>query len=361
MTSTNTANELELITALLGELGFTLENEQPHLKGERSLMQAVTTQSGKKFILLGRQQGDNRRVVIKITNDLGGKAELEHEQKCRKVLQQINFAYDVFFSPEEILFTEQHGYTISVQAFIEQECAFLDRPLKEQFTIALKAFKGQESAHATTYAHTRLVRSSFGSIDAQGYLEAFTTFKRKSISVQPKNTGLKELLEKAHALLSEHLYTIEQYSGFLTHVDFVPHNIRVSGSTIYLLDHSALRFGNKYEGWARFVNFMTLYNRPLEAALVQYVRDNRTPEESLALKLMRIYRLGEIIWYYIDKLEKTSGDLHLLTEKRVQFWSDVLGATLNDAPVDEQIVEEYKKIRDTLRSEEEKKRQIGLH
>ncbi len=141
----------------------------------------------------------------------------------------------------------------------------------------------------------------------------------------------------------------------------MPHNIRIVGDDIYLLDHSSLRFGNKYEGWARFLNFMALYNPPLEQALLQYVRENRSSEESESLQCMRVYRLGEIIWYYVSTLAKSSGDLRVLNEKRVAFWTNVLEAILENKPVPEDVLTEYKRTRDSLRTPEERQRQIGLH
>ena len=76
---------------------------------------------------------------------------------------------------------------------------------------------------------------------------------------------------------------------------------------------------------------------------------------------MRIYRLGEIIWYYTDTLDKTSGDLHALEKKRIIFWSEVLRALLNDSPLEESVRKAYIQARDALRSAEEKQRQVGLH
>ncbi len=338
--------ELAIVEPILNRLGYGLEKHQSHLGGERYLMQAVTTTSGRKLILLGHRVGDGRRVVIKATRDKAGIRELVHERECREVLKKINFAYQTFFSPEEVLFKNEEGYTLSIQTFIEQESPFLERPLKEQFRLALRAFKAQESAHATTYRHIKLIQKTFGTMDAARYLAMFKKFG--------DNTRAQKLLEA-------NWETIERYCGFLTHVDFVPHNFRVRDDNIYLFDHSSLRFGNKYEGWARFLNFMTLYNPELEKALLQYVGDNRAEEELLSLKLMRIYRLGEIIWYYSDKIEKSSGDLRTLNKARVEFWSEVLKATLEGRELPEQIREEYKKTRDSLRSEEEKQRQIGLH
>lgn len=353
-------SELDKISRILKKLGYTLEEKQPHISGERFLSEAVTTAHGRKFILVGNNDAGGK-VIIKATSDKKGGQEIEHERKCREVLKEIKFAYQTFFTPAETLFIKKDGHTISIQEFIEQERPFLERGTPEQFGLALKAFKAQESAHATTYAHERLVRKNFGSIDAKEYLKVFEKFKKDIASHFSKNEELAENLKKAEKILEENKKTIEQYCGFLTHVDFVPHNIRIADRNIYLLDHSSLRFGNKYEGWARFLNFMALYNPSLESALTEYVKNNRTEEESLSLKLMRIYRLGEIIWYYTNTLAKTSGDLYTLNTKRVQFWTEVLKAMLENKNVSKEIVEKYKNDRNSLRSEEEKERQIGLH
>ncbi len=352
--------ELHAVMPLLEKLGYELEKEQPHAGGERYLMQAVTTASGKKLILLGRRKSDNLRVVIKTTNDSAGIRELEHERKCRRVLEKINFAYQTFLAPQELLYNNHNGRLISIQVFIEQKSSFLARPLPEQFALALRAFKTQESAHATTYGHERLIESTFGTMHADDYLKNFETF-RTNISRHEPRLVLDSFLGEAARFLAENCATIEQYSGFLTHTDFVPHNIRVSDDHIYLLDHSSLRFGNKYEGWARFVNFMTLYNPPLADTLIEYVHSNRPSEESLALKLMRVYRLGEIIWYYVNTLDKCGEDLCTLNTERVKFWTRVLTAVLHDERVPPEALTQYRDRRDALRSEEEKKRQKDLH
>ncbi len=352
--------ELRMVAPLLETLGFELEAEQPHTGGERYLMQAVTTASGKKLILLGRRKNDGLRVVIKITNDPDGMHELEHEQECRLILQKINFAYRVFLAPRELLFTKRNGWLIAVQTFIEQESTFLARPLREQFALALRAFKAQEGAHATTYGHERLIKSTFGTMHADDYLKNFEMF-RINISHHAPQIVSDVLLGETARFLTENRMVIEQYSGFLTHTDFVPHNIRVKDGEIYLLDHSSLRFGNKYEGWARFVNFMTLYNPPLADALVEYVHSNRPPEELLALKLMRVYRLGEIIWYYVSTLDKCGEDLCALNTERAKFWTRILTAVLHDERISPEALEQYRTRRDALRSEDEKIRQRNLH
>lgn len=355
------AHEIPRAKRILHEVGYTLDQEQPHIGGERYLMQAVTTASGRKLILLARRDRDHVRAVVKITDDSAGKQELAHERACRSILSRIKFAYRVFHSPEELFYGERDGRLISIQQFIPQEHAFLERPLPEQFTFALAAFKAQESAHATTHEHARLIASTFKTMRADDYRTQFEQFRMNILREAPPGLALSETLEGGAHYLEAARGEIERYAHFLTHTDFVPHNFRINKGVLYLLDHSSLRFGNKYEGWARFINFMTLYNPELANALIRYVADNRTPEESVALKAMRVYRLGEIIWYYIHTLSKCSGDLHTLNAARATFWAQVLHATLRDEPVPEQTLAAYRALREKLRDADEKRRQQGLH
>ena len=76
---------------------------------------------------------------------------------------------------------------------------------------------------------------------------------------------------------------------------------------------------------------------------------------------MRIYRLGEIIWYYTRTLKKSTGDLLTLNTIRAKFWTNVLEAQLREEELIPSILQEYKASRDSLRSEDEKKRQVNLH
>ena len=354
------ASELLALKPILAKHGIALDEEQRHMQGERYLMQAVTTTSGKKLILTGTR-GDGTRVIIKATRDQGGVREIQHERMCREILKKIDFAGSIFHTPEELFFITENGFTCTIQKFIDQSQTFLERTLEEQCTFALHAFKAQESAHATTAKHRTLIKRMYGIRTAKVYLHTFQTFIANIGIAQPKNALLGRLLDEALDTLRQNKGTIEQYSGFLTHTDFVPHNIRIHGDTIYLLDHSSLTFGNKYEGWARFLNFMTLYNPALEEALINYVKDNRTPEESVALRMMRIYRLGEIIWYYIQTLEKSTGNLYRLNSARITFWSTVLGHILRSERVPSHVLTDYKNTRDVLRSDDEKKRQQNLH
>ncbi len=343
----NNKEELAKVTPILEGMGYTLDALQPHIAGERALTGPIG--GGHKLLLLGHD-AEGTRVVIKISTDKKAIAEMQHERVCRDLLEKIRFATEVFHSPRELAVEKRDGYTVLVTEFIEQDMAFLERPLAEQFALALKAFKAQEGAHATTYEHARAIVNTFGEMRAADYIEKLREYARETSGLEP-----------AVAFAEENKDTLEQYCGFLTHWDFTPQNIRVHGGTLYLLDHSSLRFGNKYEGWARFINFMELYNPPLAHTLVQYVADNRAPEESSALKCMRVYRLAELVRYYSGWLPRTTENLHQLAQARITFWKNILQAVLDDKEVSPVLVEEYKKTRDSLRSEEEKQRQQGLH
>jgi hypothetical protein len=354
------AREIPIIAALLLPHGIILDSEQPHTKGERFLMQALTTIGGKKLILLGTQAETGTKVVIKATSDLVGKQELTHERHCRTLLHTMNFSYEIFHSPREILFLEKNGYTIFVSEFIEQTSSFLERSIEEQFSYALGALKAQERTRATTASHITQIKRVFGTRTSDLYLGMFEAFIYTT-NTKYDNVKTKTILQEAYGALVSGATRIEQYGGFLTHTDFVPHNFRIKDGTLYLLDFSSLRFGSKHESWARFLNFMALYNPALEDLLVTYVEQNRSLEERESLKLMRLFRLGEIIAYYANTLEKSTGDLLTLNQTRIEFWTEVLAAELRNTRIDDSVRTTYKEKRETLRSASEKARQIGLH
>lgn len=346
--------KLTQIKPILQELGFALDKTQVHIAGERYIS------SSHKLVLVGSRIKDQGKVIIKVSVDDEGTTEIERERKCRQLLDQIDFAYHVFFSPAEILFTKQNGFTFLISEFIEQEKAFLERDIKEQFFLALRAFEGQEGAHATTYEHRALISKAFARYQASDYIKNVAQYEQ-DINLLFPDEQLKKLLTQSKEYLAKHKHIIDLYGDFLVHWDLVPHNIRVCEQKIYLLDHSSLRFGNKYESWARFINFMSLHNPSLEKMLLDYVKNNRRAHELLALKLMRIFRLIEIIWHYAHTLSKAEGNLLLLNKKRLTFWSQVLRAVYQDSFVSETIIKQYQEERDNLRSADELERQKGLH
>ncbi|MHB1117950.1 MAG: hypothetical protein ACYCZ7_00245 [Minisyncoccota bacterium] len=350
--------EIKNATPILQEHGFSLEANQPHIKGERYLTRPIG--GAKKILLLGKNHA-GVRVVIKIGSGKQGVKEIEHERICRDTLDKMDFAHNVLLSPKELLYIKKNGRAIIISEFIEQEMSFTERPIPKQFSLALSLLKAQEQAHATTHGHTRIVRRTFGEMHAKDYLKRCASYITETTALQTNNQQLKETLEKSFRLLEENKNTIEQYSGFLANWDLTPQNIRINKDRVYFLDHASFHFGNKHESWARFINFMSLYEPKVAQALVQYIQDNRTPEEPLSLKLMRIYRLVELIRFYAGWLPRTEGSTHTLASARIDFWHEVLNATLKDEFVPSEIVEKYKETRDALRSEEEKQRQIGLH
>ncbi len=357
------AEELAKALPLLVRLGFSIDEEQVHIGGERHLMvgmQDVGT-GGRKLTLLGRRTSDNRRVVIKVSSDRKGKEEIERERTCREVLRELTFSYRAFSTPEELVYRREGDFLISVVSYIAQDSTFLSRPLDEQFFLALKALETQEGVHATTYAHANTIRSIFGMAAAEEYIDGFNTFAKRARADDPSNKTLSDLLAEATAFLAEHRTTVERYSGFLTHADFVPHNLRIAENELYLLDYASVHFGNKYESWARFINFMTLYNPALERALMEYVRKNREADEYLSLRLMRIYKLGFLLQFYARSLHMTQGALQELTRERIHLWTQALRALLDDTFLPEERVRKHHEELERLRSPEEKQRQKELH
>lgn len=329
--------ELQNSAGLLNRLGISLEHEQPHVSGERYLM------SGRKLVLVGTYRGT--RAIIKVSSAESGKQEIRAEHHARELLQQLRFAYEAFSFPQELLWHDTRDIVLFVTAYIEKEKNFVDQPNEEQFALLLRGLKLQEAVHATTAAHARTIQHTFPLWGAREYLRTAATY------------GEPEALQA----LTEGREALERYCGFLTHTDYVPHNLRVHNGEIYLLDSTSLRFGNKHESWARLVNFMLLHNPPLADALVQYVRDNRAPEEYESLRLMRIYKAAQLVYFYKHSLEKTEGNLRTLTEARIEFWRHVMRACIADTTLPTGVVDTYRAVRDSLRSEEERERQKNLH
>jgi len=347
--------ELAAVTPFLAGEGYALDPEQPHIRGERYVF------SGPKLVLFGTRVEDKLRVVIKITRDSEQVRELEMERTRRELFKEIDFAYRTFAVPPLVVFGKHGAYTFMITEFIPQEKRFLDRSLPEQFFLALTAFEAQEGSHAATYEHLKRIKNTFEVMSAEGYANRARSYRKDVVQRIPEHTAAHEALARAGAALLRENELVERYCGFLTHWDFVPHNIRIHKGEIYLLDHTSIRFGNKYEGWARFLNFMALYHPELEEALLAYVRDNRRAEEVEVLRLMRLYRLSELIHMYAGILGRAEGDLVRLTNARIGFWTALLEAQLNAKPVYAGVVEVYKNTRDSLRDEDELKRQKDLH
>jgi hypothetical protein len=342
-------DNLKEIKDILAKIGITLEAEQPHVSGERFLM------AKDKFVLVGGYK-DNGKVAVKVSNNPSGERDIAMEKQARDILKSVSFAYDTIVFPNEVYFGKVGGYTIWAIEFIEQEKVFVEHTLEEQFFLILRAFEEQESFHATTYEHLEKVKKIFPILYAQEYSDEFV--KSRGSLDDPE---IRDTLSNAGIFLSDNKEVINKYANYLTHTDFVPHNFRVRHRKIYMLDCSpevrTVHFGNKYEGWARFLNYMVIHNPRLERLLSDYVRKNRGEEDYLSLRLMRVYKIGFLLDFYAKSLEKTEGDLRALTQERVAFWHEILKYILEDKDIPDGFVEDYKAKRDKLRSEEEKRRQ----
>jgi hypothetical protein len=345
-----TKEKLRVISNILKPIGFSLDKEQLHISGERFLM------TRNKLVLTGKSDNNQEKVIIKISDHFDGKNEIRQEKEARDFLQYLSFSDDTILFPKEIYFGEIEPYLIWVCKFIPQDKVFVAHTLEEQFFIILRAFESQEAFHATTFEHQKNIRKVFETFLAEDYLKDFRDFKN-AVSKNYTDDSLLKTMDKAEIILRENKDLINDYCNYLAHTDFVPHNFRVEEYFLYMLDCSAVHFGNKYEGWARFLNYMTIHNPELEHILGEYILKNRDKEEYENLKLMRIYKIGFLLKYHTESFNKTTGNLHDLTKKRIEFWQKVLEAIMDDRFVDREIINQYKKERDNLRSEEEKKRQ----
>lgn len=353
------SDELRGAEPILTSLGYTLDETQVHVSGERYLMARPRDVGGggKKLVLSGTRLSDGGRAIIKVSSDPAGQREIEREHEAREVLHTLNFARRTLFTPEEHLFTRRGKYLISITEYVPQNKPLLLRPLEEQFFLMLQALGIQEGVHATTSAHADVIRRAFGIAATDRYLSEFAQFRTASLRAVPDSPSLAQAFERASLFLQKYATDIERYCGFLTHADFVPNNLRVADHTVYLLDSASLHFGNKYEGWARLLNFMIHHNYELEQVLTRYVRENRGEEEYLVLRLMRVYKIGFLLMYYAQALERTEGPLHELTELRLSFWTDAMHAVLDDVPLSVECVGAYLEEQQKLRSEEEHARQ----
>ncbi len=341
----------EKLTEALASSGITLDEAQPHISGERFLL------SPAKLVLLGKDR-EGRQVVIKASNTKGqrGIEEITQEKKIRDTLGRINFAKDSLLIPEERLFTSANGYTILATDFIEQERIFIKHSLEEQFFLILRAFEAQEALHATTYEHVRQVAPIFKSTTPEQYCANFSSF-RLQIEMNYPDSELTLSFTRGEEILKENISVLSRYANYLSHTDFVPHNMRVKNRSVYILDQVAIEFANKYEGWARLLNYMIVHNPALERLLALHLAKNRSADENLDLKLMRIYKAGFLLNYYASVLPKTEGNLRALTLERLGLWTHILEALLEGREVESKFVEEYKNRRGELRTEEEKERQ----
>lgn len=349
-----TEKEIEAVKPILAAHDITLADNQPHISGERFLM------SGRKVVLVGTNNATRQRVIIKTSNDPQSVKEITHESITRNTLHELPFAYQPLLAPQELWQEKSAGRITVVSEYIEQETPYLSLPLTQQFDFILEAFQMLAGVHATTSAHTKRIKHIFGLWSATDYvnsLQSFIVDVQQTTSITPYVNGV--LLQAAQELNS-HTRETERYCNFLTHDDFALHNVRLHNQQIYLIDHASLRFGNKHESWARFMNYMLLYNRELEQALQTHLQLNAAEEELSSLRLMRMYKAAELIRYHSQAADRADGNIKTLSQKRVHFWTKILQSLFLKTAIKEEVILAYTAERDALRSEEEKRRQQEL-
>jgi hypothetical protein len=347
-TSYNDKNTQKDITTIAETLDINLDIEQLHVGGERAIL------SPSKFVLIGTKNSGGTRVVLKCAREAHGVNEITTEHNVRQALQDVHFADEDLSMPEEIFYGQCHGYTVLISEFIEQMQVFVDHSLREQFFMALQAFEAQEAFHATTREHRSFANRLFLSHSPERYLEDIDT---QIANITTHNSQLSRTLTQAATFVRSHTDILTAFDGYLIHTDFVPHNFRITDNQLYLLDYVSFAVGNKYESWARFINFMEIHSPALVPLLLQYVKDDRGESEYKSLQIMRVIKIIFLLNYYTNALPQTDGNLYTLTTTRLSLWHDILQAVIKDVAVTENTRLNYLAARDQLRTEEEKKRQ----
>jgi len=355
--------ELKKARRLAEHFGYHLDEAQVHTGGERYLMTGIQDVGGggKKLVLIGTNINDGKKVVIKYSSDQNGIKEIEQERRARETVAKIPFSYIPLLAPAEIAFQKKDGAVFFVTEYISEKTPLLKQPIQKQFRIALDGLKMQEGSHAIAHSHTKHIEKTLGLLSANDYIRSMDNYIYEIERFAPDNRSLVSTLAEAMRFFHENKEDVDRYCGFLTHADFAPHNLRIKDDHVYLLDFASVHFGNKYESWARLLNYMVLYNQEIEQALTQYVKINRSKEEYLSLRLMRVYKLVFLLHYYVISLHKTSGNLQLLTRERISFWTQVLNSVLQEKEIPSKKVDDFKKRRDSLRSSAEIARQKELH
>jgi hypothetical protein len=337
----------------LNGLEITLDKDQPNTKGERFLM------SGKKLVLIGKQK--NKKVVIKYSGDKSGIEEMESERENKHSFLSLDFIKSNFKFPGEIYWQRNKDYALMVTEFIEQGFSFIELPNDKQFYYMLSILESLDGVQATTTSHLKQITKSKHIKNAKDYLDQYLDWCTTIMTLMSKDRELMALLEKGKDIISAQLNLIQKYSSTLTHTDLVPHNFRIYNEEIYFLDHTSLIFGNKYENWARLINFMAIYNRELENNLVKYVKNNKSAEELLMLKIMRIFKISQLIEYNAKSYHKSEGDLKRLCSSRLKLFTRMLSSLMQDSNISDAHHKEFISDLNNFRTQEEKERQKSIY
>src|SRR4051812_8221835 len=115
--------EQDHFARLLAPLKIELDAEQPHISGERFLMQKD------KLVLIG--DAGSRKVIIKTSSAPAGMAEIRGEKAARDLLGKVSFARESILLPEELYFGEVDGQLFLITEYIPQEKGFIEHALED--------------------------------------------------------------------------------------------------------------------------------------------------------------------------------------------------------------------------------------
>ncbi|MBI5045402.1 MAG: hypothetical protein HZC14_00090 [Candidatus Niyogibacteria bacterium] len=327
-----------------------MEKKQPHISGERAVL------SQKSLVLFCAEKSTGNRVVVKCSGHEDGMREIRREKIMRDHLATAKYSTDRPALPKETFFGERDNYIFLATEYVDQERVFVKHDLQQQFFMALNAFERQEAFHATTYEHLSSIKKIAEIITPELYSEKFGNFI-KNANANYQNSETLSTLMQAKNLFDQNLNMVRTYSYYLIHEDLVPHNFRIRNSHIHMLDCASLQYGNKYESWARFINYMVIHSPELEKKLLQYIKNSRGEREYLCLRVMRAFKVAQLINYHASLISKVEGNFLQLTKIRLDFWTKVLSKILADEKISSEEHENYTRQRDALRSNEEKERQ----
>lgn len=344
----NTDSEEKDIENLANSLGIELDLTQLHIGGERAIL------SPHKLVLTGKQKDTKEKIILKCAKHPAGVSEIKAEHDIQEALKGLPFAEQELIMPIETFYGKKGAYTAVVTKFIAQDKVFTDYSVSDQFFMTLHAFEAQETFHATTREHHQSIRDKFTHHSPDFYQDSY---QKMWDEISLVSSGCDNVLERGFDYLHDNRSTLKAMDGYLIHFDLVPHNFRIYNRQLYLLDFVSFRLGNKYEGWARFINFMEIHSPELVPLLVDYVKQDRGEFEYTSLRLMRIYKAVFLLHYYANAFTKTKGNLKELTKERLTLWCHIIDSVIADQTVNKDILDNYYEARNRLRTPEEKERQ----
>lgn len=348
----NIQDEIKALEPRLEAMGFELLSNQPHISGER------TYQSQTRLVLEAIHTETDQKVVIKTSKDPEYKKELRYEKEVRDLLERIDYADQALLSPKELFYIERDDYIFYISEYIEQDKVLGAHTLDEQFFMILPVLESMETFFISTYEMQKGVAKICPIYDYKRYHDLTLQYKESIETLLPEK---KDLFDKALTYFEDHQKEVEMFTGYLLHDDLVPHNMRIQGRKIYMLDHATMRFGNKYDTWARFLNYMTVHGPELKDKLYDYIQKERKREDYLSIQAMRVYKTFMILDYYVGVHNSTEGDIQALALVRMNFWADTLESIIEEKPVPQERIDEYVNARNNLRSKEETERQKGFN